>query len=357
MKATVTTLRRQGDENAMRMMELFAGNSRAHGTHGVPTKDGLKWAINTTAKTIKGPVTLELWRAHLTGDRPLGVVPICEDGACTWGSIDVDRYDVNLLEIVERVERSKFPLLACRSKSGGLHLFLFLAKPHAASLVQNSLHEMAASLGLAGCEIFPEQTRLLGTGDVGNWIVMPYFGGTFGGKLREQVGLRKTGGEMTIDEFLSVAESLRVAPEAFASLTKRRKKTADDGDKGDDADIADGPPCIQRMVAEKVREHAGRNNALFHFGVLARKKWPRDWEQRLDQFNRNVMVPPLASAEVVDLTRSLAKKGYGYKCHDQPMCGLCERATCLTRKYGVGGQSHPRSASGRSWPRRNPPGQ
>ena len=37
----------------------------------------------------------------------------------------------------------------------------------------------------------------------------------------------------------------------------------------------------------------------------------------------------------------MKKRDYGYKCSDQPMCGLCDRPTCLTRKYGVGGQSHP----------------
>jgi hypothetical protein len=53
------------------------------------------------------------------------------------------------------------------------------------------------------------------------------------------------------------------------------------------------------------------------------------------------MAPPLGSAEVVEITRSLKKRDYSYKCHDQPMCGLCDRPTCLTRKYGVGGQNHP----------------
>ena len=63
MKATVRRLRSREDGAAECMMRLFAGNSRAHGTHGVPMKDGLKWEIKTTAKTIRKPVTLDLWRS------------------------------------------------------------------------------------------------------------------------------------------------------------------------------------------------------------------------------------------------------------------------------------------------------
>jgi hypothetical protein len=136
-----------------RMMELFAGHPDAHGTHGEPVKDGLKWDIKSTAKTIRRPVTLRLWQDHLSGKRPLGVITIGPDGTCKWGSIDVDQYDVSLLEIIARVEWHKLPLVPCRSKSGGLHLFLFVTEWHSAAVVQAALRAMAAKLGLGGCEI------------------------------------------------------------------------------------------------------------------------------------------------------------------------------------------------------------
>ena len=145
------------------MMALFAGNEHAHGTHGEPVQDGLKWAIKTTARTVREPGTLALWEAHLRGERPLGVIPICEDSNCSWGSIDIDTYDKDVTGIVAEVEATKLPLVACRSKSGGLHLFLFLKQPMPADAVQAALKAMAARLDCADAEIFPKQTRLNGS--------------------------------------------------------------------------------------------------------------------------------------------------------------------------------------------------
>ena len=192
-----------------RLMDLFAGFAGASGTHGVPEKDpeGLKWNIKRTAKTLRQPVTPELWEQHVAGKRPLGVIPIREDNSCSWGSIDFDEYDVDLIEMIKRVETAKYPLVPCRSKSGGLHLFLFLKEPEPAADVQGVLRDAAASLGMADCEIFPKQTRVLvERNDLGSWMVMPYFGDTFGGKLQNQHGLKKTGSEMTMAEFVSFAE-------------------------------------------------------------------------------------------------------------------------------------------------------
>src|SRR5687768_16564652 len=75
---------------ARRLMELFAGFDGAHGTHGVPDREGLKWGIKRIALTLREPVTLDLLLQHLSGDRPLGIVPIGADGSCCFGCIDVD---------------------------------------------------------------------------------------------------------------------------------------------------------------------------------------------------------------------------------------------------------------------------
>jgi TOTE conflict system primase-like protein len=184
-------------EQAAGLMNLFPGHENAHGTHGEPDWDDekSKWSIRRTARTLPGPPTLELWEEHLAGARPLGVVPIDENSTCAWGCGDVDDYDVDALALLGRIEAAKLPLVPCRSKSGGLHLFLFLQSPEPARAVQAAVRAMMAALGHAGCEIFPKQSQLLvDRGDQGNWMIAPYFGGTFGGKLREQAGLKRTGG-------------------------------------------------------------------------------------------------------------------------------------------------------------------
>jgi len=148
--------------------------------------------VRNYAKTVRQPPTLELWEKHIKGERPLGVIPIRLDGKCKWGSIDVDQYDNDIpLELIGRVKRRKFPLVPCRSKSGGLHLYLFLDDWAPAALLQPALERIAASLGVANSEIFPKQTELApGTDKLGNWILAPYFGSTYNGKLRSQVRRR-----------------------------------------------------------------------------------------------------------------------------------------------------------------------
>lgn len=153
-------------------MALFRGLDGVHGTHGEPNQEGLKWAIKKTARTLREPVTVELWEQHLSGDRPLGVVPICAGDVCWWGSIDVDQYDTDLVELVARVERAGLPLVPCRSKSGGLHLFMFLAEPQPADALQVLLRDLAARLGVGGSEVFPKQATIRtdrGTPATGSW--------------------------------------------------------------------------------------------------------------------------------------------------------------------------------------------
>src|SRR6185369_3743322 len=92
--------------DAKRMMALFAGHGGAYGTHATPTQapGSLKWEIKRTARTHRGPTTARMWEDHLSGVKPLGIIPIREDDTCGWACIDVDAYDVDLLPIVAAIE-------------------------------------------------------------------------------------------------------------------------------------------------------------------------------------------------------------------------------------------------------------
>jgi hypothetical protein len=323
-------------------MTLFAGYIGQHGTHGVPELDpnGFKWSIKKTARTIKQPVTEELWQQHLNGKRPLGIVPICADSTCVWGSIDIDQYDMDTTAVVKKVEAMNLPLVPCRSKSGGLHLFMFFAQPVEAASAQNLLRDIAASLGFAGSEIFPKQTKILVEhGDQGNWIVMPYFGSTYDGKLKAQHGIKHTGAEMTVGEFLTMAEKRRVTTEQMIDLLQRstpQEKPSKDGKKKERPPFSDGPPCLQHL-AQTGFPDGGRNNALFHLGVYWKKAKPTDWQKHVEEDNQRFMKPPLPAEEVVSVIKQLQKKDYEYKCKDEPMKQYCESGKCRMRQYGVGG--------------------
>lgn len=327
-------------ELAKKMMQLFSGYVSAHGTHGTPDRDpgGVKWSIKRTALTLREPVTEELWDEHLSGKRPLGVIPIREDSLCSWGSIDYDQYDVNPLEVVERVGERKLPLVPVRSKSGGVHLFLFLRTPQPAADVQAALREAAASMGMAGSEIFPKQSQILADrGDLGNWIIVPYFANTYSGSLHEQVGMKPTGAAMAADEFCSFAEGKRVELSDFMLLCRPRHER-----KRGTGPFSDGPCCLEHLAREGFNK-GGRNNALFMIGLYLKRSDQLRWRTLLEEMNREMMQPPLPAEEVVAAIRQLEKKEYEYTCSTEPMASHCDSVVCRTRRFGVGdGNMFPR---------------
>jgi hypothetical protein len=322
-----------------RMSALFAGSERAHGIYGMPvfSDSKNKWEIKTTAGYVREQATPAHWGRHLTGEAPIGIIPIRADGTCVWGSVDVDEYDGATIEIPGHVEKAKMPLVPCVSKSGGLHLFLFAASPVPADLMQSALRAMAAELGLAGCELFPKQTQILSSrGDLGNWMAMPYCGTTFDGRLREQIGLRPSGGGMTVEEFLRAAEESRRSPEQIREFIGRKGR-ANGRTNGAGEPFWDGPPCLQHLARVKVPD-GGRNNALFMMGIYHKKAHPDDWERRVAEDARIYLDPPAEPAGVESVLQSLRKnKPYEYTCRTEPMRGHCDSARCRTRRFGVGG--------------------
>jgi hypothetical protein len=339
---------------ARRMAALFAGHKTASGTHGIPErKSGSpKWEIKATAKTVREPVTLDLWEKHLRGERPLGPIPIDEDSMCQWGCVDVDEYQTNILGYIESAETMKLPLVPTRSKSSGLHMYLFLKEREPAADVVMALRDMAARLGLAGSEIFPKQTQLhTDRGDAGNWIIAPYFGGTFDGKLREQVGVRKTGAELTLEQFLEAAEAARTTTvDIAATQTKhtttiidRRHAAVNGAQTAPPAEpFGDGPPCLQHLVVKGLLDD-GRKRALFHAAVYFKRARPNDWADKLEEYNRLYNKPPLPAEEINTVKRSMQKKDYEYTCSAEPMASHCDSTLCCTRRFGVGdaGNSYP----------------
>lgn len=313
---------------AARIMALFEGFSDAYGTYdqnrNSETRGG-KLEIKSSARTIRSPVTRELWERHLAGELPLGIIPIRDNDTCLWGVIDIDVYALDHSALYEKLEKENLPMVMCRSKSGGAHLFMFFSEPIEARLVIMRLREIAVLLGYGSAEVFPKQSTVqVDRGDLGNWLNMPYFDGD----KTSRYGIKKGGLAMSVAEFLHFAEGRRVA-ESFM-LAERRKKPENDPEFGD------GPPCMQHLVATGFPEGV-RNKGLFALGVLAKKKYPDTWADVLEDWNRKYFDPPLPSSEVSDIIRSLQKKDYYYSCKEQPLVAHCNSHLCKTRRYGVGG--------------------
>jgi hypothetical protein len=74
-------------------------------------------------------VTDELWDNHFEGEgAALGIIPITENNDCRWGCIDIDEYNFDHTSLIKSIRNHKLPLIVCRSKSGGAHVFLFTKK-------------------------------------------------------------------------------------------------------------------------------------------------------------------------------------------------------------------------------------
>ena len=209
-------------DDAKRLMALFRADGRRNIYDGCEKHESnpLKWKTNN--KFSDGPATLAHWQSHLRGEQGLALVPILEGDLCWWGCIDDDEYDANPLDIIARAEREKTPLVPARSKSGGLRLWLFVDHDAMAKDVQAALRLYVRRLGLGSkTEVFPKQTALL-PGGTGSAVNVPYFGSDLGGKLRMQVGLKKTGAEMTLGEFIRRAESTKLTPEHLSAVLAKR---------------------------------------------------------------------------------------------------------------------------------------
>ena len=140
---------------------IFEGLDVAYGQHQSERKraDGKQEGKSYIVKKI---VTEELWEAHLAGEGPsLGIIPIMADNTARWGCIDIDTYPIDYRSIINSFRKLQIPLVPCRSKSGGLHLFLFFKKPIAAKLIREKLREVAAALGYSSVEVFPKQSTIL----------------------------------------------------------------------------------------------------------------------------------------------------------------------------------------------------
>ena len=300
---------------------IFEGLDVAYGQHQSEGKraDGKQEGKSYIVKKL---VKDDLWQAHLDGEGPsLGIIPIMADNTSRWGCIDIDTYPIDYRKIINSIRTLQLPLVPCRSKSGGLHIFLFLKKPIAAKLIRAKLREAASALGYADVEVFPKQsTILIEKGDLGNFLNLPYYNA----KNSTRYAYKDDGTAATLHEFISLYNKYVVSGTDEVAIQVS-------GDV-----IKDGPPCLQQLCTQGFSE-GGRNNGLFNIGVYLRKFDPDNWKTLLEEYNRNYMTPPLSASEVVTVQKQLEKKDYNYRCKEPPINAYCNAKVCKGRKYGIGG--------------------
>lgn len=313
---------------ASRLLSLYEGFSQAHGRYKVLGSKTPKGKAEGRAITVREPVTEDLWEQHLraTGSG-LGIIPLRDDNTCVWGAIDIDVYNLDLNDLEQKINKFKFPLIVCRTKSGGAHLYCFFSEPVPADMLIAKLNEWSAALGHGGCEIFPKQTtRHNFDEDIGNWINMPYYDSDK--TMRYAI---KEGKALDVEEFIDYATERQFTYEMLVEIVPHHCPV------GDGELLYEAPPCLTSIAAAGGFPEGTRNNGMAAVVTYLKKRYPDDWQNRVHDYNNSVLLPdPLAYGEIDVIIKSFQKKNYEYKCKDMPIKQFCNRSKCLNMKFGVG---------------------
>ncbi len=301
---------------------IFTGTEDHYGTYDLPQGrkpvPGEKFLGR--AKTVKAPVTVDLYTQHLQGEGcGLGIVPIRADGTVMWFAIDVDDYEKKGPDHWSKlVDKFSLPLVVTRSKSNGTHLWCFLTQPISAYEAQQMAKKFLRKLKLSNkTEVFPKQTEVnLSAGIHGSWINLPYFGDTRTCVVQ--------GRDLTLADFLNLVAAREITPEDLEGSVEQT-----------DQSTKKMPPCIEIFEKIGVME-GGRSNTLFHVGVYLKRRYPDDWGEHLLEWNKEHCEPPMAFKDIQQTLASVDRKNYQYKCNEAPMSENCDKKTCLRREYGIG---------------------
>lgn len=263
------------------------------------------------------------WVRHIKGETGCGVVPIQDDNSCQWAAIDIDNHgtdeDLDIHAVDRKILEQKLPLVPCRSKSGGIHVYLFLEKPQPSARIRVLMSKFALNIGHGGSEIFPKQGILSegkdGKKNKGNWINLPYFAGDATNRYAIHDGKK-----LSLDDFLALAEKTRVAESVLRALVA--------------SDHPDAPPCIQHMFAHGVAQ-GHRNEGLYNVVVYFKKASPAEYETKAIEANSSIFSKPLPRAEMQRTISSAGRTDMQYRCNEEPIRSLCQREICLGRKFGI----------------------
>lgn len=392
--------------NGTRFSQLFRGHASRYGRYDISGETPAEEKVAGRARTVDKTITTKDYTDHTAGKVGIGVIPLQgvaqEDGFVNFAAIDIDVYKQkekekrNLTHEDIALSLMETPLLVTKSKSGGIHVWLFSKSGVSAKLATDYLNAQAANLGVAGCEVFPKQTERHSDEDVGNWINLPYFGNT-----RKAVVPSKSGSvveyiEPDLGVFLDIAEgaAATVTNDWLIDNTKLPGSQRGNGDVVEEDLFYDGPPCLQRLIigdprkVEKLeRTHRAkirdakypneaaqkraevwlekqksalqpqnldnnRNNTFFNVAMyLHRRLSPNDHDAMLEGAvgvelddllvtTHSDWMKATGNSGIKSEMPTLKKQGrkgkWGYKCTTEPLKSYCDRRLCYRRKFGVG---------------------
>ncbi len=288
----------------------------------------------TKAYYVDAEPTLEVYEKHLQGDKALGICNIDTNNQVLFGCIDIDSYKnaTKLLGVIQAIYSYSIPLIPCRSKSGGLHLFLFLQKPENAADVKAALEKLCKLLflvpqftedGVSKVEVFPDKANV--NTKKGHSITLPYFNAcNSSDNTIVTYGIKSNNSVMDLEEFLETV------PKKFTTLVRLEEFLQT-------LPLSDAPICLQSLlISNTLKDGSGRNNFIYSVAVYMRKKYGDDEFPKYVREINEELPEPLDAKDVENTIKSASNKEGFYKCKSLPCSSACDKKICATRDFGLG---------------------
>ena len=280
-----------------------------------------------------------IYQEHLQGNISVGIQPTNEKGNAQFGVIDVDpkQYkDFDKKFYLETIQEYKLPLVPVESKSGGLHLYLFLNEFVQSTVIVSFLSNLLPLFHLKpDCEIFPKQTQLTkdpetGIMKPGQFINLPYYGG-------ERRAVNIDGTFFTLEQFIKVVEANITTKDELKTITEDMEKQSMEGV---DEDFVEGPPCL--ALISKISNQSnfdGKDRFMYNYHVFVKMKYPDNWEQKVKNAPVKYFAREHANAwddnKLKQKTRSWNRSEKGYTCNQSPISDFCKKGICVKKKFGI----------------------
>ena len=302
------------------LLSLFRGDDSRYLKSSLTGEDDERGKKQANYITVHEPVTEDIWKQHLEGTLRLGLKPEVED-QCKWGCIDVDpnNYkDYSEKKYVEIIKKYNLPFVPVKSKSGGLHIFIFFTELASVSKVVEKLSEINTQYFLAQ-EVFPCNKA----------VNMPYHNMN----ATMEFAFDQNNNPLMVGSFIKMAQEKQIKPSDFFKFKVQEYEA--------EGEWKHYPPCVQKLIQEGWSGN-NRNNFLFNVLVLEMKKNSTLTVQQLEETaqERNVQIftTPLGKNEVSQLAKSVHKGGYEFQCPPKhpEYSPICNKELCKTRRLGIG---------------------
>ena len=233
----------------------------------------------------------ELIKKHLEGDANIGVYPLWQKNGVwmvNWGAVDLDDGEISYVHATNLQKLlTKLGITSWKepSRSKGVHVWVYLQAPMAASLVRQALIGACRIVDVPIREVYPKQISLE-KGSIGNCLRVPYPGGRTPGKQEiEGYSWQKCTKEALLNR--TPPAIMRKLLPLHAATEPKKLKYVDRGFRLEGEFLG-----LAKELWEQ-NEHEDRSKSLFGFAtsliwqeftIDATLDWVRRFDDRLQKF-------------------------------------------------------------------------